>query len=266
MKLADVAKCAFAMPLTDPAYPRGPYKFYNRQYVVISYRSDPDVLREVVPEPLEVAGDTVSYEFIRMPDSTGFGDYTETGQVIPVRFRAADGTVQEGGYVHAMYLDDNSPIAGGREIWGFPKKLATPKIAHESETLVCTLHYGSVLCVSATMGYKHHELDPAPLLNSLAKPSFMVKIIPHVDCTPRICELVRYYLENVTLKGAWSGARCNRAFRACDVRRRPPAGVRRGFRQPFCHRPDAWPGRGGVRLFGLITDQDTIGASHAFEG
>ena len=34
--------------------------------------------------PLEVVGDTVNYEFIRMPDSTGFGDYTETGQVIPV--------------------------------------------------------------------------------------------------------------------------------------------------------------------------------------
>jgi acetoacetate decarboxylase len=103
MKLADVAKNAFAMPLTDPAYPRGPYKFYNREFVVISYRSDPDILREVVPEPLEVVSDIVNYEFIRMPDSTGFGDYTETGQVIPVRFRAADGTIQEGGYVHAMY-------------------------------------------------------------------------------------------------------------------------------------------------------------------
>jgi acetoacetate decarboxylase len=43
MKLADVAKRAFAMPLTGPAYPRGPYKFYNREFVVISYRSDPDV-------------------------------------------------------------------------------------------------------------------------------------------------------------------------------------------------------------------------------
>ena len=41
--------------------------------------------------------------------------------------------MQEGGYVHAMYLDDNSPVAGGREIWGFPKKLASPKISHESE-------------------------------------------------------------------------------------------------------------------------------------
>jgi acetoacetate decarboxylase len=49
MKLADVTKNAFAMPLTDPAYPRGPYKFYNREFVVISYRSDPDALRAVVP-------------------------------------------------------------------------------------------------------------------------------------------------------------------------------------------------------------------------
>jgi len=104
MKLADVRANAFAMPLTNPAYPRGPYKFYDREFVVISYRTDVEALRAVVPEPLEVAGDTVSYEFIRMPDSTGFGDYTETGQVIPVRFRSASGVVQEGGYVHAMYL------------------------------------------------------------------------------------------------------------------------------------------------------------------
>ena len=151
MKLVEVAKTAFAMPLTDPAYPPGPYKFYNREYVIMAYRTDPEILRKVVPEPLELIGDTVNYEFIRMPDSTGFGDYTETGQVIPVKFTTKDGTVQEGGYVHAMYLDDNAPIAGGREIWGFPKKLALPKIAHESETLVATLHYGSVLCVSASI-------------------------------------------------------------------------------------------------------------------
>ena len=191
--------------LTTPRIRRDPHKFYNREFIIITYRTDIEALKEVVPEPLEVAGDTVSYEFIRMPDSTGFGDYTETGQVIPVRFRGADGELQEGGYVHAMYLDDNSPIAGGREIWGFPKKLATPKISHESETLVCTLHYGSVLCVSASMGYKHREIDHAPLLKAMARPNFMIKIIPHVDCTPRICELVKYYVEDVTLKGAWSG-------------------------------------------------------------
>ena len=98
-----------------------------------------------------------------MPDSTGFGDYTETGQAIPVRFSIPSGEVQEGGHVHAMYLDDNSLIAGGREIWGFRRSSPTPKMIHEQETLVGTLHDGSVLCVTATMGYKHRELPLAPM-------------------------------------------------------------------------------------------------------
>ena len=200
MNEAEVKERAFAMPLTSPAFPPGPYRFVNREFFIVTYRTDPDALRSVIPAPLEFTDPIVKYEFIRMPDSTGFGDYTETGQVIPVAFRG-----ERGGYVHAMYLDDESPIAGGREIWGFPKKLATPKISHENETLVCTLHYGSVLCVSATMGYKHREIDPAPLLKSLAKPSFMIKIIPHVDGSARICELVRYFCEDITVKGAWEG-------------------------------------------------------------
>jgi len=223
MKIDDVRRTAYSMPLTNPSFPPGPYRFFNREYFIITYRTDPEALAAVVPEPLEVAESIVKYEFIRMPDSTGFGDYTETGQVIPVRFTTPSGEVQEGGYVHAMYLDDNSPIAGGREIWGFPKKLASPKLAHEQETLVGTLHYGSVLCVTATMGYKHREIDLATIAKGMAKPAFMIKIIPHVDCTPRICELVRYYMEDVQLKGAWTGPAALQLFEhaMCDVARLP---------------------------------------------
>jgi acetoacetate decarboxylase len=205
MKLAEVRRNAFAMPLNDPAYPPGPYKFYNREFIVITYRTDIDKLRAVVPEPLEVAGDTVAYEFIRMPDSTGFGDYTETGQVIPVRFRTTDGTVQEGGYVHAMYLDDNAPIAGGREIWGFPKKLANPSLRTEIDMLVGALDYGPVRVATGTMGYKHKQADLGAIKAAIAAPNFLLKIIPHVDGSARICELVEYYLEDITIKGAWTG-------------------------------------------------------------
>ncbi|HEY2624187.1 MAG TPA: acetoacetate decarboxylase, partial [Dyella sp.] len=84
MKIADVIANAFAMPLTSPAFPPGPYRFVNREFLVVTYRTDLDALRAVVPEPLEIDQPLVKYEFIRMPDSTGFGDYTESGQVIPV--------------------------------------------------------------------------------------------------------------------------------------------------------------------------------------
>ena len=123
MNISDVKATAFAMPLTSPAFPRGPYRFINREFLIITYRTDPDALNAVVPEPLEILEPLVRYEFIRMPDSSGFGDYTESGQVIPVSFRG-----KKGNYVHAMYLNDNPSIAGGRELWGFPKKFASPKL------------------------------------------------------------------------------------------------------------------------------------------
>ncbi len=200
MKLADVRRNAFAMPLTSPSYPPGPYRFFNREYLIITYRTDPEALAAVVPEPLQVGEPLVKYEFIRMPDSTGFGDYTETGQVIPVTFEGKPGV-----FVHSMFLDDDAPIAGGREIWGFPKKLGNPKLKVESDVLVGTLHYGSTLCATGSMGYKHRAVDFKPVLAAMSEPNYLLKIIPHVDGTPRICELVRYHLEDIELKEAWTG-------------------------------------------------------------
>jgi acetoacetate decarboxylase len=200
MKIPDVKNTAFAMPLTSPSYPRGSYRFVNREYLIITYETDPEAIAAVVPEPLVAPKPIVKYEFIRMPDSTGFGNYTESGQVIPVTFKGV-----AGGYVHSMYLDDDAPIAGGREIWGFPKKLGLPKLRADKDTLVGTLDYGSIRVANGTMGYKHRALDLAKVKASLEAPNFLIKIIPHVDCSPRICELVQYGLTDITVKGAWDG-------------------------------------------------------------
>ncbi len=200
MDIVELKSRAFAMPLENPSYPPGPYRFVNREYLIIAYRTDRDALERVVPEPLELVDPIVKYEFIRMPDSTGFGDYTESGQVVPVRFEG-----QPGGFVHSMFLDDDPPIAGGRELWGFPKKLARPTIHVERDTLVGTLDFGPARVATGTMGYKHRALPADTALASLHEPGFLLKIIPHVDGTPRICELVRYFLRDIALKGAWTG-------------------------------------------------------------
>lgn len=196
------------MPLTSPAFPKGPYRFTNREYFIITYRTDPDALRAVIPAPLEFTDPVVKYEFIRMPDTTGFGDYTESGQVIPVSFRG-----QRGGYVHAMYLDCEPPIAGGRELWGFPKKLASPSLQVEKDTLLGVLRFGPVLVAVATMGFKHSALPLDKVRESLAAPNYLLKIIPHVDGSVRICELVCYFCVDIIVKGAWEGPASLELFR-----------------------------------------------------
>jgi acetoacetate decarboxylase len=200
MKLNAVREQAFAMPLTSPAFPRGPYRFVDREFLIITYRTDRAALQAVVPEPLTFDEPVVKYEFIRMPNSTGFGDYCESGQVIPVHYNG-----QPGGYTHAMFLNDGPPIYGGRELWGFPKKYAQPSLRPDTDTLVGTLDYGSVRVATGTMGYKHKALDLDAVAASLALPNYLLKIIPHVDGSPRILELVDYRLEDLVIKGAWTG-------------------------------------------------------------
>lgn len=201
MDVQTIRERAFATPLVSPAYPMGPYRFTQREFFVISYRTDPELLRAVVPEPLEIAEPVVHYEFIRMPDSTGFGNYTESGQVIPVIYQG-----RPGNYTHAMFLDDHPPLAAGRELWGFPKKLASPRLSVETDTLLGTLDYGPVRVATGTMGYKHKAIDKEQIQAALANtPNYLLKILPHVDGTPRVCELVCYFLKDVQVRGAWTG-------------------------------------------------------------
>lgn len=200
MNVNDILHNTYSMPLTSPAYPKGPYHFVNREYLIISYETERAALEAVVPEPLQIIDPIVRYEFIHMPDSTGFGSYTESGQVIPVMF---DGEV--GSYVHAMYLDDLSPIVAGRELWGFPKKLAAVSLKIQTDTVVGILNYDGMDVAIGTMGYKYVSLDHAQCKKSLEAPGFLLKIIPHVDGSVRICELVRYRTQNIVIKGAWTG-------------------------------------------------------------
>ncbi len=200
MKPADVRRAAFAMPLHSPSYPPGPYRFVDREYLTIVYRTDDAALRRVVPEPLEPLEPLVRIEFIKMPDSIGFGAYHGATQVIPVRLGA-----ETGSYTRLMFLDTHPPISGGREIWGFPHKLAGPSLRVERDTLVGTLDFGPVRVATGSMGYKHRRLGPTEALTMFDELGFLLKIIPHVDGKPRICELVRHTKQDLVVKGAWTG-------------------------------------------------------------
>ncbi|MDQ8000532.1 MAG: acetoacetate decarboxylase family protein, partial [Pseudomonadota bacterium] len=61
MKASDLRERAFAMPFTSPAFPPGPYRFVDREFLVVTYRTDPEALRAVVPEPLEIVEPVVKY-------------------------------------------------------------------------------------------------------------------------------------------------------------------------------------------------------------
>ena len=199
MKIDELMK-QVSTPLGAGAFPRGPYHFHNREYLNITYRTDAESLRRIVPEPLEIDDPLVRFEIMRMPDTTGLGDYTECGQAVVVKFGA-----ERGEYLQAMYVDNHPAIASGREVSAYPKKLGAPRLYTDSDTLVGTLDYGSLRVAVATMGYKHLAMTAEAAKAEICVPTFMLKLMRGYDRSMRICELVRMQISNVEVKGAWHG-------------------------------------------------------------
>jgi len=201
MDAKTLLKNAYAMPICAPAYPKHLPRFYDREFLTITYRSDPEAVRRWVPEPLVVTDPIVKFEVIHMPDSEGIGSYYESGQVIQVEHEG-----EVGGLTHMMYLDSVAGVLAGREVWGFPKKQGFPEIFVEGDTLVGKLDHGKTRVATATMGYKYERTDLAEVKREMETASnFLLKVIPHVDGSARICELVKYPITDVVMKGAWTG-------------------------------------------------------------
>lgn len=112
----------------------------NTDYIVITAKGDPAYLNRLVPAPLEATDDVVIYH--------GYFNKTEIkGQVtwnwpfqewgFGIKARLSQPPHYEGLFLVQLYVDDDLVMAHGREIWGYPKKLAqmviTPNTAQDSE-------------------------------------------------------------------------------------------------------------------------------------
>jgi acetoacetate decarboxylase len=200
MNIRSILSNAYAAPGANLALPVGPYRFVNREFLIITYCTDPAALRALVPDQLEIDEPLVHYHFSRMPDATCFGDYTESGQVVPVTFEEIAGN-----YLLSAYPSDHLPTAGSRARRGFSSRLPHPALDVYTDTLVGTLDYGPVRIATGTMGYKHQTLELAEQRERLEAPYFRLHATRYPDGSPQVCELVRHRFEEVDLKGAWTG-------------------------------------------------------------
>jgi acetoacetate decarboxylase len=200
-----------SMPLASPSYSGGPFRFINREYFIVHYETDPEAIDAALPEPLCPDGsNSILYEFIAMPDSSGFGSYVESGVVIPAKYEDVDLN-----FTAQMYLDNQPAIAGGREIWGFPKKTGKPSLATISDTLTGILEYAGIQVAIGTMAYKYVDMlcnakgdrssAEEKVIARLSKTQVNLKMIPDVDGKIKLAQLVSYQLTDIVIKGAWSG-------------------------------------------------------------
>jgi acetoacetate decarboxylase len=94
--------------------------FKGAEMLTVIWETKPEIIERVLPPPLEPAERPIVRAFIANYPSTNQGQpYLESDLTILTKFNG-----EYGNYHLAMHVDDDRALMGGREICGFPKKIA----------------------------------------------------------------------------------------------------------------------------------------------
>lgn len=211
----DVLTEGFSQPWAGPLYAEPPFYYREGRVILALWEADSARVATILPQGVEPLEDpVVCIAWVSTFPFSTFGPYNEAVLIVRVQLEG-----QGYHYTPFLYVDNEAPLAAGREIWGFCKKFADIRFDYGGqgpgyrEQFLFTVDRPAnkrLLTVNLSCDRPGDvgELPRLPLL-SLRK-------IPNCEAgkPPSICELVRTDLELVVNRTAdgtpnlWAG-RCS---------------------------------------------------------
>lgn len=203
------------MPPLSPSYKLCGHKLTKRSQLRVNYLTDMKALRRKLPSDVEIL------EFVdpRYPsdfalakvylqwtqtEGTGLGSYSHCTQYAHVLYGGQPAVFEIQGFA-----DLSAVITFGREVLGKPSKCALPKLAVDHDSLMGTLNYGRCRVATASMQFKHVEMEVEEAERKICTPVLTTKLIP--PCHQQgvcVAELVEMKMTQVKVHGAWTGNCC----------------------------------------------------------
>ena len=182
------------LPHLSPLYPPLPWHYHAQRVLLISCAADPDKMKDFLPRPLEVNGSQFTVFVLTCPRITAFDGkfeihpYHEAGIHLPVKYKGTSGLC-----CAYLYVDTDEELAAGRELWGYPKKIANiefieqtsgSKLDEMGNKIVSdvTRLGTTIMKIRAEITGKEVEF-PGDI------PELIVKSIPKTECTARAAEI-----------------------------------------------------------------------------
>jgi acetoacetate decarboxylase len=94
--------------------------FYGAEMLIVFWETKPEIVSKLLPPPLKPSKYPVAMAFVANYPATNFDViYKESALFLRAEYNG-----EEGGYCLAMPVTNDMAMAGGREFFGFPKKIA----------------------------------------------------------------------------------------------------------------------------------------------
>jgi acetoacetate decarboxylase len=178
------ANLGFSMPARAPLYPAPPFYYKDARMLAFPYLTDAKAAAAFLPNTLELPDvPTAGLVFASYPWST-LGPYEEVVQYID----CLDNGVPKQ-FATALFVTSDAAMASGREAAGFPKKIATIQVTHETAYVASIERPHGLLLASATI----RPDQPNPQFTVPRRSHYLtLRIIPSpiAGAPPSLCELV----------------------------------------------------------------------------
>jgi acetoacetate decarboxylase len=127
MKVKD---WGYTNPVVSSLYGKPPLVWKDMRVQLVVYETDIENVRRVIPEPLEARTNIVITWVSEFELGTTQGSFKEMAIYVQVKYEDL-----EGDYEPFLYVSSPLPLTGGREIWGYQKKLADIGLHFEQEAV-----------------------------------------------------------------------------------------------------------------------------------
>jgi acetoacetate decarboxylase len=120
----------YTNPVVSYLYGKPPLVWKDMDIALVVYETDIENVRRVTPEPMEPRTNLVIVWTSQFELGTTQGGFKETAIYVQVTHKGV-----EGDYEPFLYVNSPLPLTGGREIWGYQKKMAEIELIHDQEAV-----------------------------------------------------------------------------------------------------------------------------------
>lgn len=193
-------KRGYSTPVLTPIYPKPPYHYEKARIFLALFNPPEDAIKDLLPDPLRPSQMPLAGFLFAEQPCRETGTFMEAGLLAQCIFDNPETKEEEVGVHFAFnYVDTDVALAAGREIWGYPRKMADIALEMKGDTITgtCIRDGVTILKASCNLEDEGEWLDSGPNIN--------IKMIPSVtEKGYDVAVVTASYLE-YTIKNGRSG-------------------------------------------------------------
>ncbi len=189
----------YSMPVDASLYQRPPFYYRDARSLAIMYETDEQAAQDLLPEGLDLPLPASARLMVLYYPFSTFGPYHEAILGLDCSWQGDPRL-----YIAQILVTTVPPLVGGREVWGFPKKMAHIELRQEDEFIQGAVERPQGTRLATVTMRPERPLDPP---STLGGGTVSLRVIPSPEANqpPSLAQLIETPAADWRAHEMWTG-------------------------------------------------------------